>query len=355
VPILWRYLLKHYFQVFFLCITTFILILLVSRIQEIAKLAALNSTFKPILLFTLCQIPYILPIAIPLSGLIAAILLFQKLSSTHELTALRTAGLNIKQISTPLLMSAFFLSLINFFIVCEVTPKCRLYSRELLYSAATINPLFLMKKSKLLKLQDSYVEMNMTKLGKKAKDVIFVVKNESNDRLTLMSAKKLEVEDNALMGENVSLISHHNENDLIIENQRLMSTGANTLTQLMQNPNWKIGFEHLPLRKLLNPASKKPKALIQARFELFRRFYFPLMTFAFTLMGISLGMQIGREKRKKGVFVSIGLATLTLICYITAKSFLLSPIKSALFIFLPLPLILLISLWFQKRIARGIE
>lgn len=89
MPILWRYLLKNYFQVFFLCVTGFISILLVTRVQEIARLAALNSQIDIIILFTLCQIPYILPIAIPISGLISAILLVQRLSHTQELSTLR--------------------------------------------------------------------------------------------------------------------------------------------------------------------------------------------------------------------------------------------------------------------------
>src|SRR5579863_9043123 len=102
MPIVWRYLLRSYFQVLLLCVSAFIGVLIVLRFQEIARFATSGAAKLKILLFTLLQIPYILPIAIPVSCLIAAMLLFQRLSHTQELTALRTSGFGLKTISTPL-------------------------------------------------------------------------------------------------------------------------------------------------------------------------------------------------------------------------------------------------------------
>jgi len=364
MAILWRYLLKNYFQVFFLCVIGFISILLITRVQEIARLVALTSQLDIICLFTLCQIPYILPIAIPISGLISAILLLQRLSYTQELTAFRSLGLSVKALSTPILMAAFLLSCINFVITAEVTPRCRLYSHNLIQNVTTINPLFLMKKSKLLKLQDSYVDMKMTQLGKEAKDIIFAVKNQSNERLSLIIAKKLVVENNLMTGNDVTLISNVAQTSqelydhLIIENQVTMSTSASSLSSLMQRATHKLGFEHLPLTNILSTFSDptaKPKTLKRAQFELCRRLFFPCITFAFTLLGLSLGMQIGRGRKKKGVYMAILLAVFTFMCSIAAKSYHLSPPKMLLFYSLPIPILFFFSYWFQKRLLGGLE
>lgn len=364
MPIIWRYLLKNYFQVFFLCVTGFISILLVTRVQEIARLTALTSKLAIILLFTLYQIPYILPIAIPISGLISAILLMQRLSYTHELTAFRSSGLSVKSISTPLLMAAFLLSVANFVIAAEITPRCRLYSRDLIQNVTIINPLFLMKKTKLLKLQDSYVDMKMTQLGKEAKDVIFAVKNHSNDRLSLMTAKKFVIQNNLMTGKNVTLISHIAQEDpslydhLVIENQETMSTSASALSALMQKTTQTLGFEHLTLKNILatfSDPTAKPKTLKRAQFELYRRLFFPIITFAFTLLGFSMGMQIGRGRKKKGIYLAILLSAFTFICSIAAKSYHLSPHKVIFFYFIPIPLLFFVSFYFQKRILGGVE
>lgn len=364
MPILWRYLLKNYFQVLFLCITGFISVLLVTRVQEIARLAALNSQIDVIALFTLCQIPYILPIALPISGLISAILLFERLSYTQELTAFRASGLSVKTLSTPILMAAFLLSVVNFIIAAELTPRCRLYSRDLIQNVTTINPLFLMKKTKLIKLEDSYVDMKMTQLGKEAKDIIFAVKNHSNNRLSLMTAKRFMVEDNLMTGKNVTLISNivqENPNlydHLIIENQETMSTSASALSALMQKSTQKLGVEHLSFKNILSTFSDptaKPKTIKKAQFELCRRLFFPCITFAFTLLGLSLGMQIGRGRKKKGIYLAILLSSFTFICSIAAKSYYLFPYKVLFFYFLPIPILFLVSFWFQKRILGGVE
>ncbi len=363
MPLLWRYLLRSYFQVFLLCVGGFISILLVTRIQEIARLVALNSQFGKIYLFTLFQIPYILPIAIPISGLISAILLLQRLSHTQELTAFRTSGVGLKTLGTPLLMAAFLLSVINFAIVTEVTPRCRHLSHNLIQSVTMINPLFLMKKSKLLKLQDSYVDMKMTHLGREAKEIIFAVKNESNDRLSLMIAKKFVVDDNLMTGKNVAIISNIGEDaalydSLIIENQETMSTSASALSSLMQKTTQRIGMEHLPMKTLLQTFSDpnvKVKTVKRAKFELCRRIFFPVITFAFTLLGFSLGMQIGRGRKKRGIYIAVLLSSMTFICSIAAKSYQLVPYKVVFFYALPVPILFFASYWFQRRIMGGIE
>lgn len=364
MPILWRYLFRNYLQVFFLCIGGFIGVLLLTRLQEIARLASFNSQIPTILLFTACQIPYILPIAIPISGLIASILLMQRLSHTNELTSFRSAGLSLKQITTPLLISAFILSLGNFMVVSELTPYTRLYSQKILYHVMTINPLVLMKKNKFLKVQGSYVDMNMTELGKEALDIIFAMKNESNNRLTLITAKKFQVNGDQLNGENVTIISHLDSkkddgfDHLIIENQQLMEVSAQTFSEMIKKNKLHLGYEYLPMHQLIRALLNKTKKIEKVEelyFELSRRLFFPLITYAFTSMGISLSLQIGRQKNRIGLIVVILLAALTFICAIAAKSFHLCPIKSIICYGVPFPCIFFFSFWFQKRIIKGVE
>src|SRR4051812_38356814 len=104
MPILWRYALQSYLRVFFLSVCTFITVLIVARFKEIARFTALTGDWSKTGLFIVYQIPSILPIAIPISALIASLLLFQRLSRTYELTALRASGLSLSTILTPLLL-----------------------------------------------------------------------------------------------------------------------------------------------------------------------------------------------------------------------------------------------------------
>src|SRR5688500_9040606 len=114
IPLLWRYSLGHFLKIALACVCAFIAILLTMRLDEIAHFAALGAPFPYIILYTLYQIPYILPIAIPLSCLIASLIFIQRLSNTHELTALRASGFALRDLLAPILLTAAFLSLCNF-------------------------------------------------------------------------------------------------------------------------------------------------------------------------------------------------------------------------------------------------
>src|SRR6516225_5987237 len=119
LPILWRYLLHHYLKVSFFCVFSFVAVLLTTRLDEIAHFASLGPEGWYILRFTFYQIPYILPIAIPVSALISAILLIQRLSHSQELTAFRASGMSIMGVLSPILIAGMLLSLANFYVASE--------------------------------------------------------------------------------------------------------------------------------------------------------------------------------------------------------------------------------------------
>ena len=109
------------------------------------------------------------------------------MSHTHELTALRCSGFGLYPIVFPLLLAGAFLTLANFTLVSEITPRARSLSRELIYELTAQNPLFLLQKESLVRLKDSYIDMKALKSGRSAQDVIFVVSNASSKRLGLWS------------------------------------------------------------------------------------------------------------------------------------------------------------------------
>ena len=140
--------------------------LLVLRFQDIARFAAAGTSGGHVCLFALLQIPYILPIAIPVSCLIAAILLFQRLSHSHELTAFRACGISLRSIATPLLFAGGVLALINATMTCEIAPRSRLMAKGLLYQVAASNPLLLFQKNSPIKFKNAYIDIHSLQAGK---------------------------------------------------------------------------------------------------------------------------------------------------------------------------------------------
>lgn len=363
IPLVWRYLLRNYFQVFFLSVFAFIGVLLVLRFQEIARFATSGASFLKVSLFTILQIPYILPIAIPVSCLIAAMLLFQRLSHTHELTALRTLGFSLKTLITPLLFAGAFLSLINFTIASEISPKCRSKSKSLIFEIVSSNPLFLLQKESLVKLKSLYFDLKTLKAGQAAEDVILVIKNSSNERLALISAASLTLEGKLLKGKEVSIVSTVDSktagyDHLVIENQKEMNTEAMQLSQFIQTADWIGSYDYLTLKKIFAKDRIKNGYFTlskTAQLEVVRRLSIALAAFTFTVIGLSFGMHISRNHSKRGVIYVIALASLFLVCFICAKSLKYAPWLSTLIFLLPHPVILFFSFQFMRSIQEGRE
>ncbi len=363
MPTVWRYLLRSYFQVFLLCIASFIAALFVMRFKDIAEFATLNSDGLSILLFSLYQLPHILPVAIPVSCVIASILLFQKMSQAQELTALRAAGISLKALLYPLFLAGLFLSLVNFTIVAEIGPRCRFMAKELSYQMTSNNPFYIFNKITDGKMTNAYVEIRTMRGGKKAKDVLLILNNKQHQRLGIMTAKELSIEGTEMIGKDVSIISsvtgegEDNYDHLVIENQTAMSTEASSLSNLLHDAKWHMRPEYMCFKDLMVRllASRKGFFAKSTALEVARRLSLALTPLAFTLLGAAFGMEIGRQRNRKGILWTVILTALYLTAFIGAKSMKHFPKAAWLLYFLPFVIIAIFSIRSLKRVSKGIE
>jgi lipopolysaccharide export system permease protein len=381
MPIVWRFLLGHYTKIFILSLISFIAILLVNRLDEIARFISLGAPFYLVVRFTINQILYILPIAIPIASLLAATLLFQYLSRTHELTAFRSAGMGLRNITAPILIAGLFLSLLNFYIVSELSTRSHLSCRKMVSDLKSVNPLHVLQNKQLLRLKDAYVHMGALYSGEVAHDVIIAVNNKNTDRLNIVSAKTLRLSDKNLTGNNFSFISTHTSNTsdyydhLFIENHALITTPLKEFSHLLKASNWKINNDHLRLPLLRSKISSLKnklaannaedinsaeslslrKEISRCYSEISRRFSSAISAFTFTLMGSAFGISISRGSSKRGTFTVIALAATFLISFFVAKNYDSIFSLSTLLYFAPHALITASSIWILKRITKGIE
>lgn len=372
MPLFARYLLKNYLKVFFLAVFSFIAILLVSRLTEIAHFATMGARPLYLTLFVLYQVPYILPIAIPLSCLISAMILFQRLSHTRELVALRAGGFSLKTTLAPLLLVAAFLSLGNFYIVSEMATSSHMATRKMVHDLTSVNPLLLLQNAKIAKLQGAYVQMEPIKNGESANDLLIAVTGSGpTSRMALFLAKRVEMNHNSLQGDEVTLISSMASSNpqafdhLIIENQKKSLSAASEFAKLLRKQGWKVANDHLTFsllrirkQELASQKLESPqftRLYEKCRSEMARRFALGISVFTFTLMGAAFGMEISRHQTKRGLFWVGGLTALTLIAFFVGKALGHLFWVAFSFYFLPQFAILLASVWTLRRVTRGVE
>lgn len=382
MPILWRYLLSQYLKVLFLCVVAFIAVLLTTRLDEIAQFIALGASSLYILWFIVYQVPYILPIALPISCLISAILLIQRLSQTHEITALRACGLSLRNILAPILIAAAFLSIFNFYVISEVATTSHLTTNILKNELRSINPLLLVRSKHLLRLQGLYFDtLGSSRAGESASDIVFAMPNRNNNRLNLMIAKALQATPKTFSGHDVTLISGMHSDDsgddfdhLVLENIEHMTTSIKDFSQMVQKKSWKLNDDHLRMSLLLVRLQESKLALAYAKqtnasptelqllqcsiarsySEIMRRISVALAIFTFTLMGAAFGISISRNQNNRGLYFVIGLATLYLISFFAAKGIDRASISALLYL-LPHLIIISLSVWTLKRVSKGVE
>ena len=276
MPLIWRYLLSGYLRTFFLCVFSFIAILLVFQFKTIARFAALSSDFLQTARFAACQLPLFLPLAFAISSLIAALLLMHRLSQTHELMALRTFGFSLKALFAPLFFASMFLTLAAFSISADIVPLCYRSSKQMLYHETTTNPLCM----------------------------------SSDD----------------LVGQNLAIISHLEGKEegfdrLIIENQAAMSMKAPQLSQFLKKKEPKLEANALPFRQIIDRLSMPRKVKSSALVELGRRTSLSLSVFTFALLGFAFGIETGRNPSKKQLLWVLFLATLQLIAIFASREY----------------------------------
>jgi lipopolysaccharide export system permease protein len=351
MSILWRYTLQSYSRVFVLSICTFITVLIVSRFKEIARFTALTCDFGKTGLFILYHIPTILPIAIPISALIASLLLFQNLSKSFELTALRSCGFSLRQIIAPLLTFSVFLSILNFSLCAEIAPFCRREGKTLIYHETTSNPLLLLQRQKLVKIKHAFLDMEV-KNDETTKDLTLIVPNESTKRLSLLSARKLWMEKEKLIGKDLAIVTSIDSgagfDTLLIENQSSMSTAAPLLSTALKKNRPRLDINALNLKMLT--LSKK---INPARIEILRRISLSLAVFSFTLLGCSFGIEGGRNPSKKNLLYALLLTLTVLMSYLLGKDLKNYPFFAVLAFLLPHPFIWVCSLFHLQRISKG--
>ncbi len=381
MPIIWRYLLWQYIKVFLLTVIGFVGVLLVSRLDEIAQFAALGGTIKYVALFTAHQIPYILPIAIPIAALISATLLFQGLSDSSELTALRASGTPIHRVIIPVMVAATALSIFNFYVISEGATNSHLAIRRLESEVRSSNPLLFLQNKRILSSLGGYVDvLGRFKNGEYADDVLLAVLNSSNKRLSVVLAEKVIAEKGQIHSKNVTIISpspaknSHLPDHLIIENLGKASSSVGELSSLMKQSGWALKPDHLqtPLLVVKTRAeyakmrALDPKAPIEERrairvqinkslSEFGRRLSLSFAVAAFTLMGCAFGIGIGRDRSMRAIAIIVLMTALYLACFFFAKGFSSRLEFSMSAYFLPLVVVTLLSIWRINKVSRGIE
>jgi len=295
------------------------------RLDEIASLMTLGAQFTDVAWFTFQQIPYILPIAIPVSALISAMLLAQTLSQNGELTALRACGFSLKTIFLPIVIASLFFSLINFYLVSEVSTVSHKKMLALKSELRSVNPLLLLNNKHLMHTKGFYFDtLGASKIGEYAHDVLFFSHHKGQERMNLLVAKKLQFISGEFIAHNMTLLTGQAikklpEETVVVENMEQSSLHDQNFANVRENKIAAAKYEHMRLRELINTLNLPEKAQ-EGIIEVLRRVSVSIAAISLTLMGLAYGMHIGRNDSYRRVLYVMILSAIFLSAFFIGKN-----------------------------------
>ncbi len=346
MPIIWRFLLGQYLRVLVLVMGAFIAILLTTSLEEIAHIAAMGAPLFHLVRFVANQIPYTIPIALPVSGLISALLLMQRLSNNYELTALRSSGYGLRQITAPILLVAVGLSLLNLLVVSEVATGSQMTKSLIRRELKSLNPLALLKNQRLTRVKGFYAHANGTRLTSDyASDVLVAYCNKRHGGVDLLLAKEIYDTNTTLVGQQFTLITTAQEaspggfDHLWLENASQVTFSTRDLAFLLEEGALKPRDDYLRMGSLLKRTkeyltelertepemTRKERKFFTRKLqsslsEIARRFSMALAVFTLTLLGLAYGTVIDQTRTQQRILTVLVFSAFFLVSYFVGKS-----------------------------------
>ena len=152
-----RYVLKSHIGPFLFAFITIIFVLILQFFATFAdRFIGKGIAFSDILQLIVLQSAWMVGLAAPMAVLIAVVMSFGALSTTSEMTVLRSSGISLFRIMIPVLCAGLFLSVLVERFNNVVVPEANFYSKSLMFDIARAKPAFGLTEKAFSTLVDGY-------------------------------------------------------------------------------------------------------------------------------------------------------------------------------------------------------
>ena len=203
--LLHRHVLKEVLASTALAMGLFVFVLLLGNaMRDIAELVAAGKLDLMVFLKLMgLLIPYVAAYALPLGVLTGTLMALGRLSSQQEITAMKSAGISLYQIASPVFVISFIGMIAGVVVNLHYAPQSRLAYKHLMVSAISENPIGFIEERRFIREFPGYVIYMGDRDGPVMKDFwIWELDDEKRVKLFLR-AKEGEINfdktDNALV------------------------------------------------------------------------------------------------------------------------------------------------------------
>ena len=298
-------------------ITTFVGVL--ALLPKLFDVIAEGVTVQWTLLFLLYNLPNILCYTLPIGLLVAAVLVFNRMSADNEVMALRASGVGLLQLTAPAVLLALAVSGVCWWLRFEVAPECWLRAQSIAKAEALKNPVALFAESPDAVFFKGFFIMHGGRVGRNGlKDVnIFVQDLKTGELRDTITARRGEFEANT--ANSTLILTLHDATVVSLDPEDPQKPSQRTVAA-----EWRKEIDyaqHLNSRPLVRRTGEMTMSQLfswlqimtaQGRpvgpylIELHWRAAWAVSPFTFILIGIPLGLQIARRETLAGIIGCVG-------------------------------------------------
>ena len=190
--LLQRHILKEILVSTGLAMGLFVFVLLVGNaMRDIVELVAAGKLGLGVFLKLIgLLIPYVGAYALPLGMLTGTLMALGRLSSQQEITAMKSAGVSLYQVATPVFLISFVGMIAGVLVNLHFAPQSRVAYKQLLASAVTQNPVGFIEEKRFIHEFPGYVIYMGGREGATMKDFwIWELDNKKRVKLFLRAAE----------------------------------------------------------------------------------------------------------------------------------------------------------------------
>ena len=307
-----------------IAVSTFVL--LIGQFSSVIELLTRGVSLITLLKYIAYRMPYALGFSIPLGVFIATVLVFTRMSADNEISALRSAGISLLQIISPLIFLSLVLCVICFFLQFNLAPEYKYRAKLMVREEGASNPLLLVDEGRFVEIFDGYIIYVGKKKENSIWDIHLYVLNESHMVQQRVHAHRGEIIINKDFG----------RLDLALYNTTIETVDKNDPTEVSKNRRIQGQTLTFPLkykenfnkRRLLRSLSEMKIPQLFARIqiysergidtalfyvELHKRAAMALGPFSFLILGMPLGI---KRPRKESYYALFACFIIPLIYYI---------------------------------------
>ena len=287
-------------------------------------------------------IPFVMAFALPMGMLTATLLVFGRFSADNELTAVRASGVSLVALVAPVLLLGVAMSALSALINMQWAPQCRVGYKELIYYVRNSRPAtFIPERRYITEFKDSIVYVRKIR-GTNLEDVMIYTLGPSDQVVDSVRADRGHLTVDSTNNEvHVTLFDGYR---VVIKDGKastfsapeshfsysLQPASGKSFADISELTFWQLWDEIRELEERMGdplnpdkPGTGDSKHRIKQlrsprhvdltsplRVQAHRQVSFSFSCFAFTMIGIPLGIRAHRRETKWGILVAILLVIL---------------------------------------------